>query len=82
MAPGFAAWRYAKSAQSPGLPDAAGAEHRAAGLTHGHDVRVIAEYGERVGCHGAGGDVQNKRHQLAGQFGTASGSSAVNPAMK
>jgi hypothetical protein len=29
---------------------------------------VIAEDRERVGGDGAGGDVQNKRHQLAGQF--------------
>ena len=48
--------------------DAAGAKHRAAGLAHGHDVRVIAKDRERVGCHGARGDVQHKRHQLTGEF--------------
>ncbi len=51
-----------------GFLDAAGAEHRAAGLAHGHDVRVIAKDRERVGCHGARGDVQHKRHQLTGEF--------------
>ena len=40
---------------------ACGAQHSAAGLAYGHDVRVIAKDRQRVGRHGSRGDVQNKR---------------------
>ena len=48
--------------------DAAGAQHRTPGLTDGHNIGMVAEDRQRVGGDGAGGDVQDKRHQLAGQF--------------
>jgi hypothetical protein len=43
-----------------GFLNAAGAQHGAAGLAHGHHVRVIAKDGERVGGNGTRGDVQYK----------------------
>ena len=48
--------------------NAAGAQHGAPGLTHGHHIGMVAEDRQRVGGDSAGGDVQDKRHQLAGQF--------------
>ena len=51
-----------------GFLDAAGAQHGATGLAHGHDVGMVAEDRERVGSDGTSGNVQDKRHQLTGQF--------------
>lgn len=48
--------------------DAAGAQHGAPGLADGHDIGMVAEDRQRMGSDSAGGDVQHKRHQLAGQF--------------
>ena len=48
--------------------NAAGAEHGAACLTHGHHVGVIAKDGERMGRNGTCGDVQDEGGQLAGEF--------------
>lgn len=39
---------------------ARGAQHGATGLADRHDVRMIAKNGQRVGCHGTGGDMQYK----------------------
>ncbi|MNH35702.1 hypothetical protein D3C79_964110 [compost metagenome] len=48
--------------------DATGAQHGATGLTYGHYVGMIAEDRQRMGRHGACGDVQYKRRQFTGQF--------------
>ena len=41
-----------------------GGEHGKAGLTAGHDIRMIPENGESVGGDGAGGTVDDARQQL------------------
>lgn len=43
-----------------GFLNAAGAQHRAAGLANGHHVRMIAKDRERVGGNGTRSDVQNE----------------------
>ena len=48
--------------------NAAGAQHGAPGLADRHHIGMVAENRQRVGGDSAGGDVQDKRHQLAGQF--------------
>ena len=45
--------------------DGVGAEHRHAGLTAGHDVRVLAEDRERVRADGSRADVQDARLELS-----------------
>ena len=49
------------------------------GRAGGHDVAVVAEDGEGVGGHGAGGDVEDRGGQLAGDLDTCWGSSAAGP---
>ena len=51
-----------------GLLHAGRAEHGPAGRAAGHDVAVIAENGKRVRGHGAGGDVENRGQQFAGDL--------------
>mmetsp|Transcript_56742 Transcript_56742/g.135385 ORF Transcript_56742/g.135385 Transcript_56742/m.135385 type:complete len:639 (+) Transcript_56742:1399-3315(+) len=41
-------------------------QQRAAGRTHRHDVRVVAEDGEGLARQGAGGDMEHRRQQLTG----------------
>ena len=48
--------------------NAAGAQHRAAGLAYGHDVRVVAEDGQRVSGNGTCRNVKHKRRELPGQL--------------
>ncbi|CCJ75364.1 hypothetical protein BN135_428 [Cronobacter muytjensii 530] len=47
------------------LLHAARAEHRTARLTHGHDVRMIAENRQRMGGDGTRRHMQHKRRELA-----------------
>ena len=45
-----------------------GAEHGEAGLADGHDVTVIAKNGKTLAGQGAGGDVEDRTCQFAGDL--------------
>jgi len=47
------------------LLDRVGADHRDAGLTDGIDVLMVAEDGKGAGREGTGGDMEDRREQLA-----------------
>jgi hypothetical protein len=51
-----------------GLLHRAGGEHRPAGAAGVHHVAVVAEDRQRVGGDGAGGDVDDRRRELAGDL--------------
>ena len=48
--------------------NAAGAQHGATGLPHGHDVGMIAKNRERVGGNGTCSNMQNEGGQLTRKF--------------
>ena len=45
-----------------------GAEHGETGLANSHDVRMVAENGKALAGQGAGGDMEDRRGQFAGDL--------------
>ncbi|KAF5044330.1 hypothetical protein DSECCO2_492900 [anaerobic digester metagenome] len=45
-----------------------GSQHGETGLATGHDVLVVAEDGQGMGCHGARADMEDARKQFAGNL--------------